>query len=94
LNHNYTTSHTSSGNNDHRKNGIPLHLKTVRATLYILVQALNIVYIPIFVYRMFQRKRKCPPVTDPILRITAVDLAKAIRRRHVSLQLFQLSNLM
>lgn len=65
---------------------MPLHLKTARGTLYILVKALNIVYIPVFVYRMFQRKRKCSPVTDPILRISAVDLAKAIRKRHVSLQ--------
>ncbi|KAL1506070.1 hypothetical protein ABEB36_005501 [Hypothenemus hampei] len=58
--------------------------QTARATVYALMKALNILYVPIFIYRIFQKSKKCSAVIDPILRITAVDLARRIRLKEIS----------
>ncbi|XP_066251369.1 fatty-acid amide hydrolase 2-like [Euwallacea similis] len=63
---------------------LPLHLRIIRATIYYLIKILNIIYIPVFIHRMFESRKRCPPLDDPLLRITATDLASAIRRREIS----------
>ncbi|XP_066141740.1 fatty-acid amide hydrolase 2-like [Euwallacea fornicatus] len=67
-----------------RNRKLPLLLKTIRGTTYYFIKMLNIIYIPVFIYRMFESKMRCPPLDDPLLRITATDLASAIRRREIS----------
>ncbi|ENN82006.1 hypothetical protein HUJ04_006668 [Dendroctonus ponderosae] len=63
---------------------LPLYAKSLRVTVYLLIKVLNVAYAPVFLYRMFQTRSKCSPVTDPILRIPAVDLARKIRRKELS----------
>ncbi|XP_048524301.1 fatty-acid amide hydrolase 2 isoform X2 [Dendroctonus ponderosae] len=63
---------------------LSLYAKSLRVTVYLLIKVLNVAYAPVFLYRMFQTRSKCSPVTDPILRIPAVDLARKIRRKELS----------
>lgn len=63
---------------------IPVKVKAMRTTLYILHKALNIVYVPLFIYRLFEKSTKCTGVSDEILLIPANDLARKIRRKEIS----------
>ncbi|CAH1134605.1 unnamed protein product [Ceutorhynchus assimilis] len=63
---------------------LPLRVRTLRATIYVLSKALNLAYVPLFIYRIFERRKRCTPVTDPILKMPAVELAKKIRRKEMS----------
>lgn len=73
----------TSQNNTSQGYNPPLIFRTARATLYVLIKALNIVYVPIFIYRVFEKSEKCSPVTDPVLRIPASELVGKIRRKEV-----------
>ncbi|XP_050293954.1 fatty-acid amide hydrolase 2-B-like isoform X2 [Anthonomus grandis grandis] len=67
-----------------KQTSIPLYIRTLRCTVYILIKAINVAYVPVFIYRVFQKPKKCSPVTNPLLKISATELVKKIRKKEIS----------
>lgn len=61
---------------------------TMRIVIWITVKSLNILYIPIFIARMFKRSKICPPIRDDVLLLPAIELADKIRKQEVTRSLF------
>lgn len=56
---------------------------TMRIVMWVAFKSLNILYIPVFIIRMFKRSKICPPITDDILLLPANELADKIRKQEV-----------
>ncbi|XP_060526887.1 fatty-acid amide hydrolase 2-A-like isoform X2 [Cylas formicarius] len=51
---------------------------------YVGFKAINVLYVPHFVYRLFRKPKRCVPICDDVLRMPAGVLAGKIRNREIS----------
>ncbi|XP_076258336.1 fatty-acid amide hydrolase 2-like isoform X1 [Rhynchophorus ferrugineus] len=58
--------------------------RVIGISLYGLNKLLALGYPPLQFYRLFEKSVKCAPVSEPILRISASELAKMIREKQVT----------
>lgn len=58
--------------------------RTLGISVFGLMRALNIAYVPLFIYRLFEKREKYIPISDPILKIPASELTQKIRKKEIS----------
>nr|XP_023017549.1 fatty-acid amide hydrolase 2-B-like [Leptinotarsa decemlineata] len=63
---------------------MPPGIIAVRILFWMAMKSVNLLYIPVLATRLFKKSKKCPPIQDQILLLSAAELADRIRNRQIS----------
>ncbi|XP_074038916.1 fatty-acid amide hydrolase 2-B isoform X2 [Leptinotarsa decemlineata] len=63
---------------------MPPGIIAVRILFWMTMKSVNLLYIPVLATRLFKKSKKCPPIQDQILLLSAAELADRIRNRQIS----------